>query len=180
MALFHGREKVPYFFNEFSRCTQRHLVFVYYVGIRKSKKIMSQNFDEITIKYDIMEPPAGLYDKVLSRLNQERKILAVKKKLVIFTGFFVIFAVASFPAWSAIFADFTRSGFGQYLTLLFYDSRTVAAYWQDYSLSLLETLPAASLDAGLGLLFLALLSLRAAVRYSQILFQLSHQKTLLR
>jgi hypothetical protein len=137
---------------------------------------MSQDTDKIIKQLPVFEPPAGLFDKVLLRLERERKLAVAKRRLIVFSGCLVISISASLPIWRLVFSELAQSGLGQYLTLLVYDFQTVAAYWQDYSLSLLEALPAASLAVGLGLLLLALASLRAVVHNIRTFTQLSRHK----
>lgn len=121
----------------------------------------------------VEQPPAELFDLVMVRLSQEQKIVLIKKRLAYLSIFLVIATVAFFPAIVSLKNEIINSGFGQYLILIFYDFKTTLTYWQDYSLSLLETLPAISLAASLLIILTILALIRSISRYTQMLIKLS-------
>jgi len=118
------------------------------------------------------EAPPGLYDKIMLRLDRERKIASAKKW--VFAGTFVLFVslAASFPIWGMLQKESAQSGFAQYLSLVFYDFRTIPLYWQDFGLTLLESLPVIALAGTLSVLFALLASVRLLVKYGRALFKL--------
>ena len=88
--------------------------------------------------------PEGLFGRVMSRIETERKLVALRRRLI-FAAVLLAGSVAAFAFMLRLFwLDISSSGFGQYLSLFFYDFRFIAADWQDYAFSLLETLPALS------------------------------------
>lgn len=134
---------------------------------------MHKQPDKIPEKFMMLKPPAGLLDKVMQRIDEEKSIASLKKRLALFSIFLAISAAVSFPLWQTLRVELIQSGFSQYLTLLIYDSRAVAAYWQDFSLTLLETLPAVTLTGALFVIFVILASLRMVVRDGQTLIKMS-------
>jgi len=129
---------------------------------------MNKNLSKISEYSFDTELPTGLFDKVMSRIERERKILAVKKRLAYFSILFMATSAITLPLWVNLFTELTQSGFIQYLLLPFYDLRAVAASWQDFSLSLLETLPTIILTCSLTGLFVLLFSLRSMAKYFQM------------
>jgi hypothetical protein len=77
---------------------------------------------------------------------------------------FALLGLVSFgglvPATQALFDDLTRSGFYEYFSLIFSDSRSVLYYWKELSFSLAESLPIVSTIFALSLIFACFLSLR--------------------
>jgi len=129
---------------------------------------MDNNFTKLRENSFDSELPPGLFDKVMLRIEREEKISAVKRRLAGFSVIFIAALAISLPLWLDLFTELNQSGFIQYLMLPFYDLRAVAVSWQDFSLSLLETLPMIILTFSLSGLFVLLFSLRLMAKYFQI------------
>jgi hypothetical protein len=122
----------------------------------------------------MIEVPEGLLRRVINRLNRERKLLTVKRRLAVFGVITLVSAGAFIPVWRLIESDFSNSGFWQFFSLLFSDWQAMTTYWQSFSLSLLEALPAMSLIAGLALLLVFLESLKFLVKNLKNFLDLKH------
>lgn len=138
-----------------------HLFFVY-INMEKIRK------------FKLIEPPEDLFGKVMERIQEERKIAEMKRRLVYVSAFFLFSIFACVPMWNFFKAEATQSGFLQYIGLVFYDFRVIAAYWQDLGLTILETIPAVSIAGMLAVFFAMLISLRFIIRYVQALAKLTH------
>lgn len=82
-----------------------------------------------------------LFEKIMLRIRTEQKRMALKRKIA---GFSVILAISFaglIPAVKAIHSGFVNSGFTQIFSLMFSDTAIVIGSWQNFALSLLETLP---------------------------------------
>jgi hypothetical protein len=93
-----------------------------------------------------IEPPAYLRGLILARIAREEQKRQMCRKMLLWSGFFasgigVVSSIAYFG--SAIVA----SDFWSIASLAFSDLGTVVGHWQDYGLSLLETLPVVSIIA---------------------------------
>ena len=117
-----------------------------------------------------IQPPQGLYEKVIQRIHKEQRILAIKNA-VIFSITLIGSAIAFVPAYNMLLADFTQSGFLEFFSLIFSDFSVVTAYWKNFTLVLLETLPAISLALFLAVLLVFLQSVRALTKDIKILVQ---------
>lgn len=113
--------------------------------------------------------PPGLYQKVMLRITSEQRRRAARLRLLCTVGPFAAAVGLMLPVWRSFQVDIVQSGFAQYVALAFSDFRLVAAQWQDYSLSLLESLPVTSTVELITVLLCMLLSLRLLVRYGQAL-----------
>lgn len=107
------------------------------------------------------------------RIEGERQAAAMRRGFLISLTALVGVIVVMIPAWNTFRMDFVRSGFGQYLTLLFWDSKTVLVNWQDFGLSLLESLPVISTTALLAMVFVLLFTLRLVLKYGKAFFNFS-------
>jgi membrane protein CcdC involved in cytochrome C biogenesis len=82
-----------------------------------------------------------LFEKIMLRIKEEQRIAAVKRIMVVS---FVVAAgsIAAFiPVFNAMRASLYDSGFISSFSLIFSDFGVVLSYWQNFSLSLLETFP---------------------------------------
>ena len=107
------------------------------------------------------EPPKELFDKIMSRIHREQKLGRIKQRIVIFSFGALVSLAAVFPAFQILKADLAASGFFTFSSLLFSDFAIVAAYWQNFALSLLETLPV----MGLILFSAAILAFLGSIRF---------------
>jgi hypothetical protein len=105
------------------------------------------------------EPRAGLKMVIFSQI-QRKQVRLVRQKLVWHTLLLVGCIVALIPGWRYFITDFSQSGMQQYLSLLFSDASLVLRYWQDFILSLAESLPIISGVVILAIIFILLDSLK--------------------
>ncbi len=118
--------------------------------------------------------PAGLLEQIMLRIDAERKTIAMRRRFVLAAISFLAFSASAIPVWKYFQTNITQSGFSQYLTLIFYDFKIVTANWQDYTLSLLESLPVISTVALLAVILALLAALKVMVQYSKSFFSISH------
>lgn len=96
---------------------------------------------------DLPEPPKELFGRIMSRIRREQKLETVKQRIAIFSIGALASLAAVFPAFQILETELASSGFFSFFSLLFSDFSIVAAYWQNFALSLLETLPIMGLAA---------------------------------
>ncbi len=91
------------------------------------------------------EPSADLYDRIIKRINYEQGLAFIKRKL--FWHFIGLLAslILFIPLGYKLFIELNQSGFIQSFSLIFSDFQIVMFNLSDFSLSLLESLPAFSL-----------------------------------
>lgn len=105
------------------------------------------------------QAPAGLSEKIIGRIALKEK--SRKNRRLSLSAGFALLGTGSFVAAVVWFVhDLFRSGFAQIFSLAFSDGMIIATYWQTFALSLLESLPFASLMTCLIALFVAVLSAR--------------------
>lgn len=121
---------------------------------------MNQNYEKLFSRLVSSETPENLLEKILSRIQKERQKAHIRR-LVIFSLFSSLSAVAVIPAFRYAQVGFLESGFWHYFKLIFSDFGAIAGVWQNYVLSLLEALPVVGLIIFLSslLLFINLIKL---------------------
>ncbi len=115
------------------------------------------------MKKVILEPPPYLLEKILKRIEKERRIL-VLKHTAIFSVIFLVSIIAFIPASKILWQDFKNSGFIYFFSLIFSDFSIVIIYWRSLALQLLETLPAMSLALFLAVVLIFLQSLKSLIK----------------
>lgn len=126
-----------------------------------------------------LQVPAGLLDKVLLRIETERRLSVLRRRLLV-SGALLVSSVAALVFFSRLlWADLASSGFGEYLSLFFYDFRYIAADWKDYALTLLETLPALSAGIFLGASLAVLYGLKLTLDFGREFLRNSRRLTAL-
>ncbi len=113
-------------------------------------------------------PPPNLLGRILTRVTEERAWKAWRFKIAALVAGFVASAAALAFAVSVAFVSLTNSGVPQFLKLAITDTGAVAAYWQDFAYSLLETMPAGGLAAVLASIAVALILLRALIGAARV------------
>jgi len=109
------------------------------------------------------EPREGLYRSILLRIDME-KVRQAKRKFVIFAFSSAASFVASAAAFQYVIAEFGKSEFVQYFSLIFSDSQTVISYWREFVVLLTESLPVFGLTLFLTTAFITLFSFRGFLK----------------
>jgi hypothetical protein len=86
------------------------------------------------------EPSPMLFDKILTRVDKERAKVFFVKAFWARSIAFLSFALTVFFV-KALFTSFATTGFSQYFSLIFSDSKLVLTFWREFLLSLAESLP---------------------------------------
>ncbi len=81
-----------------------------------------------------IELPEGLFDRIIYRIREERRLLSFKRRL----AFYLIGAIGSFvafiPVFGAMRTELAQSGLAQFISLIFSDTRAVIALWEVFAL----------------------------------------------
>ena len=115
----------------------------------------------------LTEPPIGLFEKIINRIHKEERVL-VLRRVIVFSTTLIISLIAFFPAFNMLMRDFNQSGFLNFFSLAFSDSAIVMKYWQSFSMTLLEALPALSLAFVLAILLTFLQSIKSLTKYAKL------------
>lgn len=113
--------------------------------------------------FSLIEPPIGLYEKIMKRIHQKERVL-VLRRVIIFSTTLIISLVSFFPVVSMLMYDINQSGFLQFSSLMFSDTSSVMTYWRSFMMTLLETLPALSLALFLAVLVTFLQSIKSLTK----------------
>jgi ABC-type spermidine/putrescine transport system permease subunit I len=121
--------------------------------------------------YSNIEPPEGLLARIMEKIRQEKNIMAVKRRLVVFFFGFLASAAAMIPVFNLVQTEISQSGFLQFFSLVFSDFGAVIVYWRTFAMSLLETIPAVSVAMFLAVIFVFLASFKLLVKNMKIVYE---------
>jgi ABC-type phosphate/phosphonate transport system permease subunit len=110
-----------------------------------------------------MNPPKGLLEKILKRIHREERFFIIRR-LGIFSVTLLGSIIAFIPVLKMLLSDFAKSGFFNFFSLAFSDFSTVASYWQNFTVILLETLPIISLVLFLAVILVFLQSVKSLTK----------------
>lgn len=132
--------------------------------------MMRQDYEKLFTFLPAPDPSGELYQKIILRLRREEKFLSLRKRMIIFSFGLIGSVIAFLPAWQWLKTGLVESGFTQFLSLFFSDTGIIAAYWQNFALTLLESLPVMSLAVFLTIAFIFLNSLKSLYKDVKIIF----------
>jgi len=102
---------------------------------------MYKDLEEIFAGLALAEPPKNLLGKIMRRIEIERKLSTIRRRVAIFSVFALGSLVALIPSLNSVRAGIYESGFSRLFSLMFSDFDAVISFWQNYAISLLETAP---------------------------------------
>ncbi|PIT90111.1 hypothetical protein COU23_00350 [Candidatus Kuenenbacteria bacterium CG10_big_fil_rev_8_21_14_0_10_36_11] len=132
---------------------------------------MPQNFEQLFSNLSQPEPRPRLFERVWNRLQKEKQLLIVKRKLFLISILSVITGVGLAPVSKSVYINFAESGFFKFFSLIFSDFNAVMASWKNYLISLLETLPVMNLILLLAVFLIFLEALKFLAKNIKIISQ---------
>ncbi len=130
---------------------------------------MLQNYNKILDNLEMQEPTPELYRSILTNIETAR-IRSARQRLVFFAGVALVSVAGLVSASQYVLQEFYRSGFYDYVSLIFSDSSSLVNSWKEFGLVLAESLPALALATALTMLFVLLGSLRSTVKNARVAF----------
>jgi hypothetical protein len=123
---------------------------------------MNRNTENLFSNLSTPEAPAGLTEKVLSRISKrERKILGTK--IAISACVFGVSAGVAIAGYLDLVTSLSRSGFFQLISLMFSDFSSVVANFPDFAFSVMESFPVFTIVFLLSGLLFAIWSMAALI-----------------
>lgn len=123
---------------------------------------MDRNCKKLFSTLSAPEPPAGLTEKILSRISRrERKILGIK--IAISACVFGASVGVAIAGYLNLIETLSRAGFFQLTSLMFSDFSAVVANFPDFILSVTESFPVFTIVLVLSGLLFAIWSMAALI-----------------
>jgi|GEM_PF-1333728 len=120
---------------------------------------MEHNLSQLLKQADDVALPSGLMRGILVRLEKEAASFERSQRRLWGTVSALSLAAFLASSWYAVTA-FSTSNFGSYFSLIFSDGGSIALWWRELGLSLVESLPLLSLGVFLASICAVLWSAR--------------------
>ncbi|MFA7685509.1 MAG: hypothetical protein WCX95_01775 [Candidatus Gracilibacteria bacterium] len=127
---------------------------------------MQKNYKNLFVNIPEINPPSFLQGKILDRIAGA-KMRRVRVILTAFSLIIVVGIASIVPALQYVSQSFSKSGFYSYFSLIFSDGGSIVAYWQEFLLSLADTLPVMGIIVLFSIIFMVLLALRFVAKNSK-------------
>ena len=105
------------------------------------------------------EPDSGLFNAIVVRIDMER-VRRAKRRFAFFAISSTLSIGAFILAIQYAIAEFAKSEFIQYFSLIFSDGTSLLSYWKQFSFVLAESIPLMSVALLLSIALITLYSLR--------------------
>jgi hypothetical protein len=130
---------------------------------------MSQDYEKLFSHLRQPKVPDSLLSGIITSIRRAERRRAAER-LILFFPLSIGSLIALYFTFRSTWAASAESGFFSYLSLLFSDFQVVITHWQNYSLSLLETLPAISISLSLASILLLINFIRLFVREARNIY----------
>ena len=123
---------------------------------------MEENFKDAFIRAKY-KPDVNQSNNILHRIAKHEKRV-IHLRFYTFSIIGIISLICLIPAFKMLLSDFAKSGFYEYLSIIFSSNGSLVYFWKDLSYSLAESLPITSLIYSSTLIFIFFISLRYALK----------------
>lgn len=106
---------------------------------------MNKDSEEQTIDSNPADVPAGLFDRIITAINREMEMKKSRRILFSFLSLLVVSLVAVPLSWIMLVNQMQSSGVVYFIATAIGDLGSFAAFWKDFLLAILESLPVAGL-----------------------------------
>jgi hypothetical protein len=128
---------------------------------------MEKDYSKLFQNLEPVNTPEGLLGAVHLRIEKEQRRMA-RTRLAVFIPLAIVSCFAVAFSFQYLAQEVSRSGIGEYLSIIFSDTSTLFAYWKEFSLSIIESMPIWGTALFLGSIFVLLGSLKSVIKNTQI------------
>ena len=121
---------------------------------------MKKDFEKLFTYLESPEPAVGLFDRIILAIKREQELQNTKKLVLGFLTLLVI-SLASAPfSWSLLASQTQDSGLLYFISAAANDLGVFFAFWQDFGLAVVESLPIAAIIVFILNMILAIFTIR--------------------
>lgn len=100
-----------------------------------------KNYEKLFSHLKPVEPPAGLFERIILAIKREQELRHTKKLLFGFLVLLLVSLISTPISWSILKNRIESSGIFYFISIAFSDFGTFIVLWKDFSLAILESLP---------------------------------------
>jgi len=102
---------------------------------------MRWDFEKLFSHLQPVEPPAGLFDRIILAIKREQELQRTKRLLFSFLFLLVVSLIATPFSWTMLVSQVKSSGILYFISTAVSDFGTFLTLWQNFGLAILESLP---------------------------------------
>ena len=87
---------------------------------------MLQDYEKLFSHIQPLEPPVGLFERIMNRIQIERKLITVKRRVFLFSAGLFLTILAFIPAIKMAWSGLTESGFLNFFSLIFSNTTQIS------------------------------------------------------
>jgi hypothetical protein len=108
---------------------------------------MRKDYEKLFTYLKPMEPPAGLFDRIILTIKQEQERQKTKKLLFGFFSLLLISFIAMPFSWNLLIDQAKSSGTFSFISAAVSNFQVFFTLWKEFSLAILESIPIVGLMA---------------------------------
>jgi hypothetical protein len=119
----------------------------------------------------LLEPPSGLFDRIILTIKREQELEKTKRLLFGFLLLFFISLIATPFSYRMLVSQAKNSGTFYFISTAVSDFEIFLAFWKDFSLAILEALPVAEIILFLISLGISIFTFRLFLKNKNLIFK---------
>ncbi len=108
---------------------------------------MRKDYEKLFTHLGPVEPPAGLFDRIILAIKREQELQKTKRLLFGFLLLLIVSSIATPLSWTLLVNQIGNSGISYFISTALSDFGTFLFLWKDFSLAILESLPVTGMIA---------------------------------
>ena len=102
---------------------------------------MRKDYERLFTNLKPVEPPAGLFDRIILAIKREQELQHTKRLLIGFLFLLVVSLIATPFSWTLLVSQVENSGILYFVSTAISDFGTFLTLRKDFGLAILESLP---------------------------------------
>jgi hypothetical protein len=131
---------------------------------------MRKDYERLFTNLKPVEPPAGLFDRIILAIKREQELQHTKRLLIGFLFLLVVSLIATPFSWTLLVSQVENSGILYFVSTAVSDFGTFLTLRKDFGLAILESLPIIGIIAFTISVGMTLFTLRLFLYIKRLLF----------
>jgi len=136
----------------------------------ETDKDTHKDYERLFANLKPREPSTGLFDRIILAIKREQELRHSRRLLFVFLSLLLISLVVTPLSGMVLVGQIESSGISYFISMAINDLGMFFAFWQDFGLAILESLPIVSIISFLLSLAVSVFTLRLFLYKKRLLF----------
>ena len=136
----------------------------------ETDKDTHKDYERLFTNLKSREPSSGLFDRIILAIKREQELQHSRRLLFVFLSLLLISLIATPLSGMVLVGQIENSGISYFISTAINDLEMFFAFWQDFGLAILESLPIVSIITFLLSLAVSVFTLRLFLYKKRLLF----------